>query len=43
MIIAKLAAHGFDAYSLKLTHNYLSNGKNRVKVNSAYSVSEDIL
>ena len=38
LIIAKLAAHGFDTNSLKLLHNYLSNRKQRVKVNGAYSI-----
>ena len=37
LIIAKVAAHGFDNNSLKLAHNYLSDRKQRVKVNSAYS------
>ena len=35
LIIAKLAAYGFDTNALKLIHNYLSNRKQRVKVNSA--------
>ena len=42
LIIAKLAAHGFDTNSLKLLHNYLSNRKQRVKVNGAYSIRKDI-
>ena len=42
LIIAKLAAYGFDNNSLKLIHNYLSNRKQRVKVNSAYSIWKDI-
>ena len=32
LIIAKLAAHGFDTNSLKLIHSYLSNRKQRVKI-----------
>ena len=39
--IVKLAAHGFDTNALKLIHNYLSNRKQRVKVNSAYSIWKD--
>ena len=34
LIIAKLAAYGFDTNALRLIHNYLSNRKQRVKVNS---------
>ena len=37
-IIAKLAAYGFDTNALKLIHNNLYNRKQRVKVNSAYSI-----
>ena len=33
LIIAKLAAYGFDTNTLKLIYNYLSNRKQRVKVN----------
>ena len=42
LIIAKLAAYGFDTNALKLIHNYLSNRNQRVKVNSAYSVWKGI-
>ena len=42
LIIAKLAAYGFDTNALKLTHNYLYNKKQRVKINSAYSIWKDI-
>ena len=35
-------SHGFDTNSLKLVHNYLSNRKKRVKVNSAYNMWKDI-
>ena len=42
LIIAKLADDGFDTNTLKLIHNYLSNRKQRVKVNSAYSIWKDI-
>ena len=37
LIIAKLEAYGFHIDVLKLTHNYLSYRKQRVKVNDAYS------
>ena len=36
LIIAKLQ-YGFHIDALKLTHEYLSNRKQRVKVNNAYS------
>ena len=42
LIITKLAAHGFGTNFLKLIHNYLYNTKQRVRVNSAYSVRKDI-
>ena len=42
LIIAKLAAYGFDTNALKLIHNYLSNRKQNVKVNSTYSIWKDI-
>ena len=42
LIIAKLAAYGFDTNALKLIHNYLSNRKQRVKINSVYSIWKDI-
>ena len=42
LIIAKLAGHGFDTNSLKLIHNYLFERKQRVKINSAYNVWQDI-
>ena len=37
LLIAKLNAHGFSLTALKLVHNYLSNRKQRAKVNSTYS------
>ena len=43
LIIAKLAAYGFDTNALKLIHNYLSNRKKRVKVSSTYSIWKDIV
>ena len=42
LIIAKLAAYDFDTNALKLTHNYLYNKKQRVKINSAYNIWKDI-
>ena len=42
LIIAKLAAYGFDTNALKLIHNYLSNRKQRVKINGASSILKDI-
>ena len=37
-----LAAYGFDTNALKLMRNYLSNRKQRVKINSAYSIWKNI-
>ena len=42
LLIAKLAAYGFDHYSLLLIHSYLSNKKQRVKVGSQFSDSLEI-
>ena len=42
LIIAKLGAYGFHIDALKLIHDYLSNKKQRVKVNDAYSSWKDI-
>ena len=42
LIIAKLDAYGFYIDTLKLIHDYLSNRKQRVKVNDAYSSWKDI-
>ena len=41
LIIAKLEAYGFHIDALKLIHDYLSNRKQRVKVNDAYSSWKD--
>ena len=43
LLIAKLDAYGFDKSSLKLIHSYLSNRKQRVKINDRYSSWVDIL
>ena len=37
LIIAKLEAYGFHMDALKLIHDYLSNRKQRLEVNDAYS------
>ena len=37
LLIAKLDAYCFDKSSLKLIHSYLSNRKQRVKINDTYS------
>ena len=37
LLIAKLNAYGFSLTALKLVHNYLSNRKQRTKINSMYS------
>ena len=41
-LIAKRPAYGFGHYSLLLTHNYLSNRKQRVKVGSEYREWQEI-
>ena len=43
LLIAKLDAYGFDKSSLKLIHSYLSNRKQRVKINDRYSSWSEIL
>ena len=42
LIIAKLEVYGFHIDALKLIHDYLSNRKQRVKVNDTYSSWKDI-
>ena len=42
-LFAKLDAYGFDKSSLKLIHSYLSNRKQRVKINDRYSSWSEIL
>ena len=37
LLIAKLNAYGFSLPALKLVHDYLSNRKQRTKVNRTYS------
>ena len=43
LLIAKLDAYGFDKISAKLIHSYLSNRKQRVKINNKYSSWSKIL
>ena len=43
LTVVKLAAYGFDTNALKLIHNYPSNRKQRVKVNSTCSMWKNIL
>ena len=42
LIISKLEAYDFHIDALKLIHDYLSNIKQRVKVNDTYSSWKDI-
>ena len=42
LLITKLDAYGFDKSSLKLIHSYLSNKKQRVKINDRYSSWSEI-
>ena len=37
LLVAKLDEYGFDKISLKLIHNYLSNRKQRVKINDKHN------
>ena len=43
LLIAKLAAYGFDYDSLVFIQSYLSEKQQRTKVNNAYSTYSDIL
>ena len=43
LLIAKLAAYGFNYESLTLIQSYLSNRKERTKVNNTYSTFSDII
>ena len=43
LLIVKLYAHGFDIPALRLLHNYLTNRKQRVKIDSTFSSWEEIL
>ena len=43
LLIAKLHAYGFDKASLTLVYNYLTDRKQRVKLNTTYSSWREIL
>ena len=43
LLIAILNAYGFTLHSLKIIHSYLSNRKQRVKINGEYSSWNDII
>ena len=43
LLTVKLHAHGFDIPTLRLLHNYLTNRKQRVKIDSTFSSWEEIL
>ena len=43
LLIEKLNAYGFSLTALKLVHNYLSNRKQRTKINSSYSTLLEII
>ena len=43
LLIAKLDAYGFDKSSLKLIHSYLSNRKQKLKINVKYNSWSEIL
>ena len=43
LLIAKLNAYGFSLAALKLIHDYLSNRKQRTKINSSYSSWHEII
>ena len=43
LLIAKLHAYGFDIPSLRLLHNYLTNRKQRDKIDRMFSSWEEIL
>ena len=43
LLIAKLNAYGFSLTALKLVHSYLSNRKQRTKINSSYGILLEII
>ena len=43
LLIAKLAAHGFDYQSLKIMESFLSNRQQRTKINNAFSRYSGVL
>ena len=42
VLIAKLHSYGFNFAALKFMHSYLTNGRQRTKINSSYSPLEEI-
>ena len=43
ILIAKVHAYGFSLIALRLAHSYLTNRKQRTKINTKYSSWEKIL
>ena len=43
LLIAKLHSYGFSLNALRLIHSYLSNWRQRTKINESYSSWEEIL
>ena len=43
LLIAKLNAYGFSLPALRLIHDYLSNRKQRTKINNSYSTWTEII
>ena len=43
LLIAKLHRYGFSLNALRLVHSYLTNRKQRTKINNKYSSREEIL
>ena len=43
LLIAKLAAHGFDYQSLRIMESFLSNIQYRTKINNAFSRHSEII
>ena len=43
LLIAKMAAYGFDQNATKLIHSYLTNRRQRVRINSNYSTWSEII
>ena len=42
LLIAKLHAYGFEMSPLRVIHSYLTNRKQRVKINNTYSSWRDV-
>ena len=43
LLVAKLEVYGIDKNGLNLTHNYLTNCKQKTKISSSYSDWHDIV